>query len=228
MNKHKQLPRMWRPTIPLLLSALPPQMRLNCLLELLNSPTEDAFESKYAPAWEKLGTASDAWKLRAEILRDLEPLVEPRTPKQARDALSNLVNKINSMRLRCFWVIAPGTRNWIDPRDKTKKFNFFWLRLGAEQRVIEFGNEKSIVTMIFFDWGNSRKVLYSIILNALQNGAIEHLRRCKWKDCKKFFTTRDLRKKSFCTAKCEKLSKNYDSRIRMNNWRRFKRYDASI
>src|ERR1051325_8137389 len=104
MKKHKQLPRRWRPTIPLLLSALPPRMSLNCLLELLNSPTEDAFESKYAPAWEKLGTASDAWKSRAEILRDLEPLVEPRTPKQARDALLNLVNKINSMRLRCFWV----------------------------------------------------------------------------------------------------------------------------
>ena len=219
---------MWRPTIPLLMTALPPQMSLNCIIQLLNSPTKHDFELKYAPAWEKLGTAADAWETRAEILRDLEPLVEPRTPKQARDALHNLVNKINSMRLRCFWVIAPGTRNWIDPRDKKEKFNFFWLRLGTEQRVMNIGNEKSIITMIFFDWGNSRKVFYSIILNALQNGAIEYLRRCKWKDCKKFFTTRDLRVKSFCTIRCEKLSKNHDSQIRMNAWRQFKRNDASF
>ena len=205
--------------MPWLLTAFPPGLNFDYLLHLLNSQTSDEFISKYNPLWHQFGPANVAWLCRDEINRDLTPIVEPISTKQGNNALNELINKINRIGLRCIWVLAPGTQTFVNPADNKELFNWFYLRLGTEHRILKVKREKSIVTMMFYDRGNPRKVYYGMIINALQNGAFDHLSRCKWPECRKFFVAEDLRKKSHCSKACKKSTENEDARLRMQKMR---------
>jgi len=135
----------------------------------------------------------------------------------------DIVEKVNTLGMKPQWMIAPGSSTYFDSEEQKDKVNFLWQRLGAEHGLITIGKEKSMVTMIFDHFDDSKKFFYGIIINALQNGAFDYLCRCRWNECSMFFVTDDLRKKSFRTKKCEKLTKNYESLQRIAVWRHFKR-----
>jgi hypothetical protein len=212
--------------IPRLLTAQTAHLGLSPLLLLLNAPTEKHFLSKCEFLMVRIGSGRAAWRLRGEIIGDLEDLIERRNKSRVFNALLKLVSKVNRIGMKPSWFVWPTKpvgHRLLDSIVGENQFNYLLSKLGPEQAILKLGKVECMVAMVFRHVFDARRFFYGMVINALQNGAIEYLCRCSFKKCRLFFVTHDRRKRSFCCDKCQKGAQNEDSRQRMEIWRKFKK-----
>jgi hypothetical protein len=213
--------------IPKLLTATPAYLGFSPLLLLLNSPNEQHF-SAGCDFRSRIESVRAAWRLRAEIMRDLAIVVEPQPPRkksQVWEALSKIVFEVNKIGLKPTWLIGPRKRVYGSRYafDDAVNIESWQARFGPEQGSLKIGQVECMVVMFLGHYRDAKRFFYSIIINALQNGAIEYLCRCKFQGCRSFFLTDDRRKKYFCSTKCRKAAQKQYSRRGMEIWRQNKK-----
>ena len=199
---------------------------LEVLTALLHAQSKQFFLAKLTNSdWKLLGThwMRAAWAARDEILADLEPLLDQINKSKARKALETLIHKVNGIGLKPHWIIWPAvpilTVRSKKPPIVVKIENPAWMRLGPGQGTIEIGGKRYIVLLSIMNWRNAREFLYGVMILAIQSGNLQHLRRCHWKRCNKYFFTADLRRKKYCSADCADASDRADAPERVRKWR---------
>lgn len=197
------------------------------LLSLLNTESESAFRDEMYRQEGDLRRFDDkwvqaAWHLRGEIFQDVTPLIEQRRGLRLDAHLKALVEKINGINLKSVLGVWPARPIlWtIQSKGKVIKVgNPAYGKLGPGQRVLKIGKQKWIVSTTFDFFDSPRGYFYGTLAEALKEGQFSRLRRCQWKECRKFFIADDGRRKAYCSTKCAEASDRDDAKYRIKKWR---------
>jgi hypothetical protein len=185
-----------------------PANELMFLRDFLNAQSQEEFLASLDEVEARrfgLSWIRRAWKVKNQILEDLRLLTDFVTPSKAIHALRVLVSKLNNLGLTPSWGIWPANPTfniYSGGKQRGKIPNPGWKRLGAGQGTIQVGKQHFIISMNFENERHPGKYLYALIACALQTGGLEHLRRCQWEKCRRFFLRKDLRRTAYCDEVC--------------------------
>lgn len=199
------------------------------LLSLLNAESEAAFRDEMYRQmqegdWRRFddGWTKAAWHLRGGIFQDVAPLIEQRRGLPLDDHLKALVEKINGTNLKTVLGIWPARSIlWTIQSKGTviKVDNPAYGKLGPGQGVLKIGKRKWIVSTTFEYFDSPSGYFYGTLAEALKEGQFSRLKRCQWKECRKFFIAHDRRRKAYCSTRCAQASDKDDARYRVKKWR---------
>lgn len=148
-----------------------------------------------------------AKRVRQEIIQEVSSVLEAlRDPSGSPRPLMELVDKINTLGLKGDWTVLQAAPLRVS-EDGVIPVGARVLRIGGKRWLVDSSFRYSANTLGPWSYRLVRQMFYQPLISALETGEFKRLRRCKWRECQKFFVAEDLRQE-FCSDQCRNTFNN--------------------
>ncbi len=175
------------------------------------------------------------WNLQQELTKDLLGLVKEQGEEfgDRFEKVARLVIKINRLKISPVYTIEMGTLGIMMDTKRgrrfIKKINPEIYRLGSDRGTLNFPHYKLIVKRGYYgiDYSDPitspdrgidalRKLLYGLVIEALETGELTRLRMCL--ECEDYFIANDPRE-IYCKPECREVRHRREAKDRMRKSR---------